>query len=53
MKWGICHRNTMAKSTHPPIDSDPCPAAQPMRGGNAPGIAPTSVAVSERRLSGV
>ena len=31
----------------------PCDAVQPMSGGSAPGTAPTSVAIDERRFIGV
>jgi hypothetical protein len=53
MKCGICHTNTMANSVQPPSDGDPCAAVQPMSGGSAPGTAPTSVEIGERRFIGV
>ena len=53
MKCGICQRNTIAKSVAPPSAMLPCDAVQPMSGGSAPGIAPTSVASGERRFIGV
>ena len=43
----------MPKSTQAPGDSEPLAAAQPMTGGSAPGMAPTTVANDDRRLSGV
>ena len=53
MKCGICQRNTIANSAQPPGAMVPLAAVQPMRDGNAPGIAPTSVAMGERRFIGV
>ena len=43
----------MAKSTHASRESVSVAAAQPIIGGSAPGIAPTTVAKEVRRLSGV
>ena len=52
-KCGICHRNTIANSSHASRDTVPVAAAQPITGGSAPGIAPTIVASEERRFIGV
>ena len=40
-------------STQASLDRAPRPAAQPMTGGSAPGIAPITVASDERRFKGV
>jgi hypothetical protein len=53
MKWGICHRKTIAKSAQPPASIAPRPAVHPISGGSAPGTAPTSVEIAERRFNGV
>ena len=52
-KWGICQKNIIPKSTSPGSDCFPVAAVQPMSGGMAPGIAPTTSATAERCLSGV
>ena len=43
----------MAKSIHASRDSVSVAAAQPIIGGSAPGMAPTTVANDVRSLSGV
>ena len=41
------------KSVHACVGSAPLDAAQPIIGGSAPGIAPTTVPKDDRRFSGV
>ena len=52
-KWGNCQKKRMAKRLHAPGSSRPLAAAQPIIGGNAPGIAPTRVLTVLMRFSGV
>src|SRR5436309_3003358 len=52
-KCGSCQKKRMAKRLHAPGSSRPLAAAQPIIGGSAPGIAPTSVFAVLMRLSGV
>ena len=53
MKCGTCQKNRIANSVHPIGSTSPRTAAQPISGGNAPGIAPMIVFHSDLRLSGV
>ena len=43
----------MANSVQPPVSIAPRPAVHPMSGGSAPGTAPTSVEIADRRFKGV
>ena len=53
MKWGICQKNMMPKRIQPSAETRPSAAAQPIRGGVAPAMAPISVLQRDQRFAGV
>jgi hypothetical protein len=53
IKWGNCHRKSIAYSIQASQRNLPDAAAQPIRGGIAPGKAPTNIHSAVFRLSGV
>jgi hypothetical protein len=52
-KWGSCQRKRIAKSARPPASIRPVTPVQPIKGGMAPGTAPTKSANALRRFMGV
>ena len=52
-KCGICQMKTIANKVQAPKSSESRAAAQPIKGGSAPGIAPTKVLSVVTRFSGV
>ena len=52
-KCGTCHKACKPNSAHATAPNSPRAAAQPINGGNPPGIAPTSVLSQVTRLRGV
>jgi hypothetical protein len=52
-KCGNCHAKRMPKSAHASTPASPVAAVHPIRGGIAPGNAPTTVESELRVFSGV
>src|SRR3954471_11624407 len=53
MKCGICQKNKIPNRIQPSAETPLSAADQPIKGGNAPAIAPISVLHVDQRLAGV